>query len=220
MSSIVIEDRVSIPGSTMDLEAFRNWARSEEFPERGQFAFLDGEVWVDLSMEEFFTHNQVKAAIAYTILSLLQRLRSGRFVPDRMLLTHAAANLSVEPDGLFFLWETMKSGRLSLIEAVGEGYVELQGTPDMVLEIVSRYSVRKDTLVLRDLYHRAEVPEYWLVDARGETASFQILKYQADGYVEVAAVAGWVRSEVFGCDFQLKRDVDPLGHPQFTLATR
>ena len=31
----------------------------------GEIAFLDSYIWVDLNMEEFLTHNQVKAAYDY-----------------------------------------------------------------------------------------------------------------------------------------------------------
>src|SRR5256885_8764701 len=49
-----------------------------------------------------------------------------------------------------------------------EGYLELEGTPDMVLEVVSESSVQKDTKRLRQLYWQAGIREYWLVDARRE----------------------------------------------------
>ena len=81
---IQFEDKVRIPGIT-DLEAFRRWARSDQFPERGRFAFLRDEVWVDLSMEQAFTHNRVKTrsngildeitAVSYTHLTLPTILR-------------------------------------------------------------------------------------------------------------------------------------------------
>ena|SRR5206468_10255842 len=90
-------------------------------------------------MEEFLTHNQLKAAYDYAIMSV-NPASLGRYVPDRMLLTNAGANLNTEPDGLFFTWETMRSGRLQLVEREGQGVMELEGTPDLVLEIVSKSS--------------------------------------------------------------------------------
>jgi Uma2 family endonuclease len=219
--AIVIEDQTTIPeGVGKDLESFRRWAHSDAFPARGQFAFLRGVLWVDLTMEKFLTHNQVKLAFTLAIGLLLQRWSLGRFVPDRMLWTHVEADVSTEPDGLFFAWAALASGRLRWIEAVEGDYIELQGTPDLVLEIVSASSVNKDTVVLRDLYWRAGVPEYWLVDARGETATFEILQRTPTGYAAVEAKEGWVASAIFGHQFQLTRQTDPLGHPQFVVATR
>ena len=46
----------------------------------------------------------------------------------------------------------------------------------MVLEVVSDGSVRKDTVVLRRAYWEAGVREYWLVDARRDPPSFDILR--------------------------------------------
>src|SRR5205807_8068350 len=102
MSTIVIADTGSIPNGIVDLESFRRWARSDDFPETGTFSYLDGEIWVDSNMEQLFTHNQVKAAITGPLVVLTQQLHCGRFVPDRMLYTNIQANLSTEPDGLYF----------------------------------------------------------------------------------------------------------------------
>ena len=67
---IELEDQVSIPATITDVEAFRRWARSDDFPERGRFSFLRDKVWVDLSMEQIFTHNQVKAEFAEVLRPL------------------------------------------------------------------------------------------------------------------------------------------------------
>jgi Uma2 family endonuclease len=217
---VIIEEKACIPAWVVDLESFRRWAYSEEFPERGWFSYLNGEIWVDVSMEEFLFHNQVKSVYTSRLLWLLEQTPSGRFVPDRMLLTNTAANLSTEPDGLFFFWDTLKSGRLRLIEGVVAGFMELDGTPDMVLEIASRTSVKKDTEQLRELYWRAGISEYWLVDARGESLRFDIFRHDKDGYVATEPQDGWLFSKIFGRVFRLTRHTDPLGYPQFKLEAR
>ena len=38
---VVINDSVEIPSDVVDHESFRRWARSEAFPERGRFAFIN-----------------------------------------------------------------------------------------------------------------------------------------------------------------------------------
>jgi Uma2 family endonuclease len=214
---VVVQDQVAIPHWVADLASFRRWRLSEGAPDAGAIAFLDSCIWVDLSMEEFFTHNQVKVAYDYALMSIVQPAALGRYVPDRMFLTNADANLETEPDGLFFTWETLRSGRLRLVEREGQGIMELEGTPDQVLEVVSKTSVRKDTVLLRDLYHRAGIPEYWLVDVRGGTLCFDILQWTSEGYVATVAVDGWLVSRVFGKKFRLEKQTDPLGHPQFVV---
>jgi Uma2 family endonuclease len=220
-SAVVIEDKVSIPGWVDDLESFRRWARSGEMPERGWLSYLNGEVWVDLSMEQLFSHNQVKVKFTHVLEGIVESDQSGYLVADNMLLSNVDADLSTEPDALFITYDTLSSGRIRMVEGADEGgCIELEGTPDMVLEIVSKSSVRKDTATLRELYWRAGVREYWLVDARDETPQFDILRHTAEDYVAVETREGWRRSQVFGREFQLTQQADPLGHPQYTLAAR
>lgn len=90
----------------------------------------------------------------------------------------------------------------------------------MVLEIGSKTSVRKDTVTLHELYWRAGVHEYWLVDARGELPQFDILRHTTEGYVATEGQESWLQSEVFGREFRFTQQTDPLGHPQYTLAVR
>src|SRR5947208_3458350 len=88
-----------IPEWVIDLESFRRWARSEEFPETGWYSHLDGNLWVDASMERI-RHNRVKTAITSTLDILSKQTLSGMFLSDRVLLTNIDAQLSTEPDGM------------------------------------------------------------------------------------------------------------------------
>lgn len=214
---VFVQGQFAIPRWVEDLDSFRRWRLSANAPTMGEIAFLDSFLWVDLTMEEFLTHNQVKAAFDYAIMSVVQPAGLGRYVPDRMLLTNADANLSTEPDALFFTWDTMRSGRLRLVEGKDQSFMELQGTPNQVLEIVSKTSVRKDTVLLRELYFKAGIAEYWLVDVREGKLLFEILQWSPEGYIAVPNAEGWVASNVFGKKFQLRRQNDPLGHPQFVV---
>ncbi|MCY2992276.1 MAG: Uma2 family endonuclease [Planctomycetota bacterium] len=219
MSTIVLEEQIRIPDRIVDLDSFRRWARSDDFPERGRFSHLQGEVWVDLMPEQLFTHNQVKVEYASVIFGLLKADRRGRFFGDRTLVSHLDAGLSTEPDGTFVSYESLQRGRVQLIEG-GEGFLELEGAPDMVLEVVSTSSVRKDTVVLRELYWQAGIPEYWLVDARGNRLQFDILKFGRQGYVTTRTQSGWLKSAVFRKSFRLTSRLDELGHPEYTLSVR
>jgi Uma2 family endonuclease len=219
MSTIVLEERIRIPECVVDLQSFRRWACSDEFPDRGRFSHLKGELWVALIPEQLFTHNQVKVEFATVVSGLLKHDRRGRFFGDRTLVTNVDAGLSTESDGTFVSFESVRQGRVQLVEGV-EGFVELEGTPDMVLEVVSASSVEKDTVVLRELYWQAGIPEYWLVDARGQRLRFEILRRRRDGYVETRKQDGWLRSVVFGKSFRLSSQLDELGHPEYTLAIR
>jgi Uma2 family endonuclease len=90
----------------------------------------------------------------------------------------------------------------------------------MALEIVSASSVDKDKETLLDLYWRAAIPEYWLVDACGDCLEFDIFRHAAGGYVAAGKRGGWLKSGVFGKSVRLSRHLDDLGNPEFSLAVR
>jgi Uma2 family endonuclease len=76
---------------------------------------------------------------------------------------------------------------------------------------VSDSSTRKDAVTLKAAYFRAGVLEYWLIDARGETLSFEIFTRGADGYVAAT------RSEVFDRSFRLERTKNRAGRWDYRL---
>ncbi len=219
MSTVVIDETVRIPNWVKDHSSFRRWARSEEFPERGWVSFINGEVWVDMSPEELFTHNQVKGEYAIVLGGLMRGTGRGRYCPDRMLLTNLSAGLSTEPDGMFVSTESLQKKRVQLVRG-RRGYIEMRGTPDMVLEVVSDSSPQKDLEVMPELYWRAGIQEFWLVDVRGEEFKFDILRHTNKGYVAARKQSGWMKSEVFGKSFKLTVQKDELGYPEYTLLVR
>ncbi len=219
-ADVVVENKITIPGWIDSLDDYRRWVESDAYPENGWVSYLDGKIWVDASMEEFLTHNQAKQAFNGMFYSFLVQYPTGRFVPDRMLLVNEAANLSTEPDGLYYHWATMQAGRLRLIPGQNLGYMRLEGTPDIILEIVSDGSKVKDLKTLRDLYRKAQIPEYWLVDARGDGVVFDILRLTNEEYQATPAEEGWLRSDVLGRSFRIERTLDPLGFAQFIVQVR
>jgi Uma2 family endonuclease len=219
MKAIVLEDTVRVPPGVSSLASFRRWTRTDEFPQRGKFSFLDGELWIDMSPEALYTHNRLKGEIARVIGNLLKLRGGGAFFADGVLLSNASANLCTAPDGVFVSWDAFKSGRVSQVHGV-EGYVELKGAPDITIEVVSRSSERKDKVVLRDLYWRAGVPEYWLLDVRDDKLSFDILRHHRAGYRKTSLERGWLLSRALDARFKLTRDADELGNPDFTLVVK
>jgi hypothetical protein len=218
---LVVDDMtVHIPSSVNDHDSFRLWAHTDEFPEHGKVCFFPSGVWVDMSSEQVFSHIQVKSEYNRVVGSLVKAEDRGRFFPDGVLLSHPDIDLSSQPDGLFASFATLDAGRLRIIEGKREGFIELEGTVDMVLEIVSTSSVKKDNVTLRELYWQARIPEYWLVDARRGELRFDILRHAARGYKAARKADGWVKSKVFDRSFRLTRFTDRRGLPDFTLDVR
>jgi Uma2 family endonuclease len=216
---ILLEHDVKVPLSALNLDGFRAWAKSEAFPERGRFSFIGREVFVDMSPEELETHVAVKGEISFGVTKVNKKTKRGKFFPDGTLVTNVEASLSTEPDGTFVTWESLELARVRMIPRVGEEgqYMELEGSPDWIMEIVSKFSIHKDTKALREKYHRARIPEYWLVDARGEQIDFQILVWQEAGYVVRAGKGGWQASPVFDRQFRLIRRKGRMDLWDYTL---
>jgi Uma2 family endonuclease len=218
--SIRLGKEIVIPPGITDLESFRRWARSDAFPKRGRFCFFHNELWVDLTMEQAYTHNAVKGEFTAILLSLAKTLETGRYFTDGMRLTHPTVEFSTVPDGLFILFESFDEGRIAEVAGKVQGYVEFEGTPDMVLEVVGDFSEEKDAAFV-DLYFQAGILEYWLVDVRQEPVRFDIYKRNARKYIAARRQAGgWLRSLVFKRSFRLVQQTDRRGMPQFALESR
>lgn len=69
--------------------------------------------------------------------------------------------------------------------------------PDWICEIVSPDNATHDTIKKKRIYHRHEVPHYWLLDPAQE--SLRVLRWTVDGYLEILdALRGErVRAEPF-----------------------
>jgi Uma2 family endonuclease len=198
------------------LAGFRRWVHSAAFPEKLRCHFIRGTIYLDMTQESIDTHVAVKGAVFRTLLNQVFDNDLGEFYPDGVLLTNKAAQVSNNPDGIAALWSTLESGRLRYVHKKGKA-VELQGTPDWVMEVVSDSSVKKDTQQLRRAYHQARIPEYWLIDARGDEIAFQILHWRKSGYVAAVTEDGWHLSRVFDRAFRMERERNRLGSWAYTL---
>jgi len=91
-------------------------------------------------------------------------------------------------------------------------FIEFEGSPDLVAEVISDSSVRKDARQLPEAYFAAGVREYWLVDAREEQLRFEINRRAATTFeVTLADDAGYQLSSVLQHRFQLVRERDEEG---------
>jgi len=202
------DDTLQIPATVRDLASFREWACSDDFPERGRIDFLAGDLEVDMRPEELHTHGLVKSEIAAVLQLLVARAGLGDVYIDRGRVSSPAADLSVEPDVVVVLWETLDRGRVRKVPSKRrpDMFMELEGPPDLIAEIVSESSVRKDFARLPPLYAAAGVPELWLVDARGDEIRFEIRSLGVEGYETMAPDRqGWTLSPRLGLQFRLRR---------------
>jgi hypothetical protein len=111
MSAVVIEETVRVPDWVKDLESFRRWYLSDDFPDSGVISYIQKEVWL-----EELAHNQLKGEIAFVLTGLLKKNRLGKYFQDRFRLINWQAGLSTEPDGMFVLYETLQNNQAKLVE--------------------------------------------------------------------------------------------------------
>jgi len=222
-SSVIFEERVEIP-YFRSLAEFRAWALSDDFPERGRIDYIGGRIEVDMSPENLFFHGSIKTEVVGELRDIVRSAGSGYLFSDCTRVSSPDADLSAEPDVVYLSAESIDSGRVRLVPSAGgepDSYVELEGAPDLVVEIVSDSSVAKDTKRLPISYWRAGIAEYWLIDVRRERLVFRIHARGADGYEAAPADAeGFQRSVVFDHRFRLERRRDARGRWVFDLQSQ
>jgi Uma2 family endonuclease len=218
--AVLFEENPPVPRDAFTLEGFRRWVASAEFPETGRIDFLAGDVEVELSPEELFSHGLVKGAIYAGLHNLLSDLDIGEAFIDSTRYTSDGAGLSAEPDVVVVLYDSLDAGRVRY-RSLGrrpDRLSEIEGAADLVVEVVSDDSVTKDTRRLPHLYAQAGVPELWLVDARGNNLRFQAFSLRAGSYLPAEPDSeGWIWSEGLRHFFRLTRRATPRGTWRYAL---
>ncbi len=220
-ATVLFEEQIEIPLGIGSLVDFRRWAVSDHFPETGRIDFIGGRIEVDMSPEDLFCHGTLKVELVRVLGQRVKEGSSGHLFTDRTRVSSSDADLSVEPDVVFVSHDTLSTGRVRLVpKASGEPgrYVEFEGGPDLIVEIVSDTSVKKDTQRLPAAYFQAGVGEFWLIDARRDPLSFQIHHRGPAGFVPTDPDAnGFQPSTVFKAHFRLDARRDDHGHWTFDL---
>jgi Uma2 family endonuclease len=223
--AIVVEENLRIPKDAFTFEGFQRWVESDDFPETGRIDYLEGNVEVDMSPEDLYTHSAVKTAVVSTLAKLVVDPDLGEVFIDRTRITSRFANLSVEPDVVVVLLDSLYQEKVRPVPSSRnepDRFIALEGPSDLVVEIISDGSVQKDTVRLPRLYAQAGVPELWLVDARGKDLRFDLFTLRDGQYELVAPDAdGWALSPRLGQAFRLVRYRRPgLGTWRYALEHR
>lgn len=208
-AAVRMEDGTVIPADVGDLEGFRRWARSPEFPERGRIDYLEGTLEVDMSPEELQSHGALKVKLVTWIQQVVEDEDLGQVFADRTRLSSPEAGLSCEPDVLFVSLRALQEGRVRYRPSRegSERLIEVEGAATLAVEVVSDSSVEKDTRRLPPLYARAGLEELWIADARGPELRFQIHHLEGQGYVPAPLDAeGFQQSRVLSRRLRLRRE--------------
>ena len=119
---------------------------------------IDGEHYVAPAPN--LKHQIVSMRLSLAIGSFVELHDSGLFLAARCDVVFSPTDV-VEPDLLFLSRE-----RLELATEQN-----IQGAPDLVIEILSPSTRKRDEGVKRQLYERTGVREYWLADPARETVN-------------------------------------------------
>jgi len=222
LPAVIFEERLRIPSEVHRIAPFRLWCASADFSEEGRIDFLAGDVEVDLSPEDLHTHNAAKTEIAARLQVLIADPGRGEVFIDRARVVSPAAELSAEPDIVVVLGESLATGRVRFVPAAKdpERSSEIEGAPDLIVEIVSDSSEQKDTVRLPRLYAKAGVPELWTIDARGPNIEFSIGVLTGVHYWQLEPDAdGWIDSPLLCLRCRLSREKTAWGTWRYRFET-
>ena len=222
--TLVLEEQLEVPMDLRGLADFRRWATSDAFPERGRIDYIAGRIEVDMSPEDLHTHGILKTELIRVLAQQNKAAGLGELYSDRARISSPEADLSVEPNVVFISEASLDSGRIRLVPKAGgapDRYIELEGPPDLVVEIVSDSSVGKDTRRLPNAYYQAGVPEFWLIDARVGELFFRIHRRGPERYEPAEVDAeGYQHSSVLPHWYRLDRGRNARGRIDFDLRTK
>ena len=136
-------------------------------PDDERYELIDGEL-IPMPSPKWL-HQLLQAKIFLPLANFVYGGSLGSMVvaPMDVLLTPFDV---VQPDLIF-----VSNARAHIITEDN-----IRGAPDLLIEILSPSTERRDRIVKRDLYARHGVGEYWLIDPYAKTATVLILG--ANGY--------------------------------------
>jgi Uma2 family endonuclease len=221
--AVLFEEQLRIPPIN-SLADFRKWLRAGDFPERGRIDYVAGQIEVDMSPEDLYMHGSPKTEIATVINNRVKLLDCGEVYIDRARISCPDADLSVEPDVVFLSDETLDGGSIQLVSKASQEpdrYIEIEGAPDLVVEIVSDSSESKDTKRLPQSYFLAGVKELWIVDVRKSPLKFVIYYRGKRGFAPAPVQKdGFAHSKALNADYSLQRQRNLKGRLRYTLHER
>ena len=143
-------------------------------PDDKRYELLDGELVTVSTPGEL--HQSVSAQLGWRLVQFASENNSGRVyhAPFDVVLSDTDV---VQPDLLF-----VSNERSQIITPKN-----IQGAPDLVVEILSPSTATRDRTYKRTLYARYGVKEYWMVDTTGEDVTILLL---GDRGFEVVDVYG------------------------------
>ena len=141
-------------------------------PEGERYELLDGELILVASPNMAHQGNQARLGSRMFMFSEDNDLGRVFFSSTDVVLSDDSGTDVVQPDILFISKE-----REDIITDAN-----VQGAPDLVVEILSPSTSRRDWKYKRELYARYGVKEYWIIDPANRIVTVMLLK---EGVLEI-----------------------------------
>ncbi|MHB8264239.1 MAG: Uma2 family endonuclease [Acidimicrobiales bacterium] len=136
-------------------------------------------------------HNHQRAAFRLGFLL-------GTACPPNLEVLPAPCDWAVSEDTVF-------EPDLIVVRREDVGPKRIEGTPQLVVEVLSLSTRDTDTVLKRYEYEQAGVPAYWIVDV--DAPSLTVLSLDAGSYTETARVEG---SESYDAEWPYPVTITPL----------
>jgi Uma2 family endonuclease len=150
-----MEEMIILKGKTAEKQPYITYEEYLALTGESQITeWVDGEV-INY-MPPFYTHQDIVTFLAAILREFVSILQLGRIIVAPFEVKLWPDGPSREPDLLFI----SKSNRNNRTEK------RFEGAPDLVVEVISADSVRRDRVDKFQEYEQAGVREYWLIDPR------------------------------------------------------
>ncbi len=168
-----------------------------QLPDDGKrYEIIDGEVFVTPAPR--FLHQRVVTRLAHYLSGFLENHPSGEVVVAPFDVVFSDFDV-VEPDLLY-----ISKARASVLTARNA-----QGAPDLVVEVLSETTVKRDRSIKLKLYGQYGVQEYWVIDPEAPAAEIYRRGARGLALAEKLAAADALTSPLFpGFNLPLKKLVE------------
>jgi Uma2 family endonuclease len=159
----------------------------EMLPEGTLAELIDNQLY--MSPAPVSKHQVILNEINFQLLSFFKKNKTGMvYIAPLDVYLDSEKNV-VQPDLIVLLNPTMHILKESRIE----------GTPDMLVEVLSKNNKSHDLVTKKDLYERFGVKEYWIVDPETKLALGYALKEKS--YKLIAENIGLIKSTLLSTSF-------------------
>jgi len=177
-----------VPNDKISYQKFLEWNGKE-----GWFEWVDGEV-SEMSNPSL-KHQRLSRFLTSILQFWAEAKKIGEVIPAPFQIKLDFRPSGRQPDIMFISNENF--------HRLEKQYVD--GTADLIIEIVSPESLARDTQEKFEEYEKAGVKEYWIIDYRRRTANFydldengkyKLLHLSAEGKFESRVIEGlWIETD-------------------------